>query len=132
MSGTFDFALASRVAEETAPDEAAAATFRGWEFTAKPNIPYRPKFKVTLYGMRWYLNTDGTYDVTTNPTMNAARFRAFYLANRTWDAFNYAHESLGNLVCRFSSPPLFPPGEQNGFGVIKTMEAVIVVNNPGY
>ncbi|WP_144061999.1 hypothetical protein [Sphingomonas sp. MM-1] len=69
MSGTFDFAPESHVAEEIAPEEKGATSMNGWEFTSRPNIPYRAKFRLELGGMRWRLNPEGTaLDVNTDPT----------------------------------------------------------------
>lgn len=133
MSGTFDFAPNSRVWEEIAPPEVSATSFRGWEFTSKPAVPYRPTYKITLYGMRWYLNSGGTaFDTTTNPTMNAGRLRAFYIANRTWDNFTFVHETLGSMAMKFAAPVQIPPAMGESGGVIDKFEVLLVPNNPAY
>lgn len=133
MSGAFDFAPSRQVVTEIAPDEISAVSFRGWEFTAKPSEPYRPKFKVILHGMRWYLNTGGTaFDTTTNPTFNAARLRAFYIANRQWDTFSWVHETLGTLTVRFAGPVNIPEALPNSGGLLAPFEVMLIQQNPGY
>ena len=133
MSGTFDFAPNRHTPEELAPTETSAVSFRGWEFTSKPNTPYRPIYKLTLYGMRWYLNAAGTaFDLTTNPTFNAARLRKFYLDNRTWDSYAYTHQTLGAMTCRFATPVNIPLALPNSGGLIDKFEVMIIQSNPGY
>lgn len=133
MSGTFDFCPKSHVWEEIAPDELSVVSFRGWEATSKPAVPFRPKYKLTLHGLRWYLNAGGTaFDTTTNPTHNAARLRAFYIANRQWDSFNYTHETLGAMVVRFAAPALPPPALANSGGLLGPFEVTVIQKNPGF
>jgi hypothetical protein len=63
----FDFCDTSRVIEEIPPEDQTASSMNGWDFTAKPKIPYRRTFKVALHGMRWYLATGGaSLDITTD------------------------------------------------------------------
>lgn len=131
--GTFDFAPGTTVWEEMQPPETAVVSFRGWDFTAKPSTPYRPNYKLSLRGMRWYLNAAGTaLDLTTNPHTNAGRLRAFYIANRTWASFYYTHEVLGTALYKFVSPVQIPPALVNSGGLIDTFEVMIVQVNPGY
>lgn len=58
MSGVFDFAPNSHVAEEIPPDEAEVVSMNGWEFTSRPAVPYRARFKLTLSGMRWFMTQE--------------------------------------------------------------------------
>ena len=68
MAGIFDFAPNSHVAEEIPPDEPTATSMNGWDFVAKPAVPYRRKFKLTMSGMRWYFNSSSTgLDTNTDP-----------------------------------------------------------------
>lgn len=133
MAGTFDFAPNSRVIIEMPPEEKTATSFNGWDFTAKPVVPYRAKFRVQLHGMRWYLNAGGTaLDITTDPTINAGRLRQFYKDNRLWDNFSFAHEYLGTITCRFAEPVNIPPAIGNSRGLIPMFEVVLLHHNPGY
>lgn len=133
MAGTFDFCPNSKVVVEIPPDEPGVATMNGWEFRPRPKVPYRPTFKITLHGMRWYLNSAGTaLDVTTNPTLNAGRLLNFYKSNRTWDVFTFNHEYLGSLVVRFNKPVSIPPAEGESKGLIKAFEVELIQNNPAW
>jgi hypothetical protein len=131
VAGTFDFAPNSHVAEEIPPEEAAATSMNGWEFTAKPSTPYRRKFKLTISGMRWRMGGAGL-DVTTDPTMNAGRLLQFYQARRKWDTFTYNHEYLGTITCRFSEPLAIPKAIPNSNGLIPDFEVILIHHNPGY
>lgn len=133
MSGTFDFAPNSHVAEEIPPEEPEVISMNGWDFTAKPSIPYRAKFKLTLTGMRWYFNSDGTaYDTTTNPTLNAARLLQFYKTNRRFGTFTYPHEAYGDLTCRFALPVQLPKALPDSGGLLPPFEVVLIHHNPSY
>lgn len=133
MAGTFDFVPNSHVAEEIAPEEKQATSMNGWDFTAKPNVPYRARFRLTLSGMRWYKNAaDNALDVTTNPTENAGRLRNFYLQNRTWDTFTYNHEFLGPITVRFAEPVNIPKAMANSFGLIPDFEVMLLHHNPSF
>lgn len=133
MSGTFDFAPGRHTWLEIAPDELSSVSFRGWEATSKPNTPYRPKYKLTLKGMRWYLNAAGNgLDVTTDPTMNCGRLRSFYIRNRQWDTFAYTHEVFGTTLYKFCAPVQIPQGLEMSAGIADSFEVMIQVADPGF
>jgi hypothetical protein len=127
----FDFCPNSHVAEELPPEEGKVVTMNGWDFTARPGIPYRAKFKLTLGGLRWYLS-GGALDITTNPTLNAGKLRAFFVEHRTWKTFTYAHEYLGTITCRFSDSVTIPKAIPNSGGLISEFEVTLIHHNPGY
>lgn len=131
MSGTFDFADRSRVFVEQAPDTGSPVNFNGWEFTAKPNVPYRRKFTVTLTGMKWYV-ANGVLDVTSNPKYNIGRLLDFYRANQMWDVFAVNHEYLGSILCRFAAPVNPPKALPDSNGKTEPFELSMIHYNPGY
>lgn len=129
----FDFCLNTRVAELMSPDEPEVRDFNGWVYNPVPVLPFRPTFKVTLEGLRWYLNTAGTaLDTTTNPTYNAGRLEAFYRTHRKHKPFNFNHEYLGSLELRFNAPLNIPKGLQNGGGAIESLEIMMIQHNATY
>lgn len=133
MAGTFDFCTGSRVIEELPPEEPTIISMNGWDFAAKPKVPYRREFKVSLMGMRWYLNSGGTaLDITTDPTNNAGRLLQFYRDNRMWDNFTLAHEYLGSIQVRFNKPVQIPAGLPDSFGRIDRFEVSLIEYNPSY
>lgn len=103
----------------------------GWDFTAKPRVPYRPLFKVTLEGLYWYINGSG-FDLAKNPTINAGRLRNFYKDHQTWDKFTFNHEYLGVITCRFASPVNLPKALPNSGGLLPPVEVTLVQHSPGY
>lgn len=105
---------------------------RGWHFSAKPSTPYQRKFRVTLFGLRWFLNSSGTYDDVTDPKHNARLLELFYQQNQTWSEFSWNHPHLGELQVRFAEPVNVPRGVANGQGLVEEMEVMLVEWNPSY
>lgn len=132
MSGTFNFCPTSLVPATLPPDPVGGASMNGWTFASKPRIPYQRKFRVTLHGMRWYLNTSGTYDEVTNPKFNARLLELFYQANQTWDNFLWEHPHLGEIQVRFAEPVNVPEGRDNSNGYIEPFEVMLVEYSPAY
>lgn len=132
MSGTFNFCPNSLVPETLVPEDSTGTSMNGWFFASKPKVPYQRKFRVTLYGLRWYLNTNGTYNTTASPTTNARLLEQFYQANGRWDNFAWAHPHLGTLQVRFAEPVNVPKAEPNSNGLIEELEVVLVEHNPAY
>jgi hypothetical protein len=131
VAGTFDFCQKSRTAVELPPDNGSPVDFNGWEFTSKPNVPYRRKFTVTLTGLRWYLG-NGVLDTTTNPEYNAGRLLDFYRQNQMWDVFAFNHEYLGSILVRFSSPVAIPKAEPSSNGRINPFDVSLIHYNPAF
>lgn len=127
----FDFCPNTRVAEELPPEAMRATTMNGWDFTSRPSIPYRPSFKVTLEGLVWYLNGN-QLDVTRNPANNAGRLRNFYVEHLTWKTFDFNHEYLGLIVCRFASPVALPKALPDSGGLLPPVEVTIIQHSPGF
>ena len=133
MAGVFDFAPNSHVAEEIPPEQGNAVSMNGWEFTSKPSVPYRRKFKLTVSGMRWIMNsTQDALDVATNPTLNAGRLLQFWQDNLMWDTFTYDHEYLGTITCRFAAPVSVPKAIPNSNGLVPDFDITLVHHNPGF
>lgn len=129
---TFDFCIDRRVAETLAPEEPAIRDFNGWDYTPAPVLPYRRKFKVTLEGLRWYFNDNGTIDLATNPQQNAGRLEEFYSTHRKHKPFNFQHEWLGLLELRFEVPVNVPKAIPNSQGLIEQLEIQMIHHNPSY
>jgi hypothetical protein len=114
------------------PDPVKGISMNGWTFTAKPTIPYQRKWKVTLHGMKWFLQSNGLFDTTTQPMINARRLELFYQSNGVWDNFSWTHPHLGALTCRFDAAVAVPAGIPNSGGLIEAFEITLVEHNPGY
>lgn len=132
MSGTFDFAPNGTVPEVLPPEAQPVVTMNGWTFSSKPSVPYQKKFRLTLHGMRWYLQANGLFDITTDPFMNARRLELFYETNGLWDKFTWVHPHIGGLNVRFASPLQIPMGIANSNGLVPALEVNLIHADPGY
>lgn len=132
MAGTFDFCPNSLVPETLPPDVQPVITLNGWTFSSKPSVPYQKKFRVTLHGLRWYLQNNGLFDVTTDPTRNARRLEQFYETNGTWDSFAWTHPNFGLMNVRFSAPVAVPMALPNSNGLVPTLEINLIHHDPAY
>lgn len=129
----FDFAPNSHVAEEIPPEEQDAMSMNGWEFTAKPSIPYRRKFRLVMSGMHWRMNKVQTgLDLANDPQTNAGRLMSFWLTHRKHTPFTYNHEYLGPITVRFADPVQIPKAIPNSAGLIPDFEVMLIHHNPGY
>ncbi len=133
MAETFNFCPNSLVVENLPPEPLQGVSLNGWNFASKPAVPYQKKFKVTLYGLRWFLNNSTQlYDSTTQPTINARALELFYERNGVWNPFTWLHPHLGTITARFSTPVTVPAGMMNSGGLIEKVELQMVHHNPGY
>lgn len=131
---TFSFCPERNVPETLARDGMPmGVSMNGWQFTARPTTPFQRRFKVTLHGLRWYTNpSTGVYDLSTNPTFNAAALEAFYKEHELWKSFVFPHQHIGSIDVRFFSPVNVPAGKQNSAGLIEAFEVMLIEHNPGY
>lgn len=102
---------------------------RGWEFTAKPQLPVQRRFKLSFSVMQWQFNpTTGLADATINPETNILALINFYEAHYTWDAFIYPHPVFGNITVKFAADAPFevPKGLIGGTGAVEGFELILV------
>lgn len=133
MPEVFDFCPERNVPETLPPDPLQGVSMNGWDFTSRPEVPYKRKFKVQLFGLRWYLDGDDLYDAATNPPFNARRLELFYQQHQTWLPFNWTHQHLGEpLVVRFAAPLLVPAAPAGAGGWLGPVEVQFVEHSPGY
>ena len=136
MSYTFEF-CPERNVPETLPRQGndPVVTMGGWQFTSRPTAPYQRRFKITLHGLRWYLDDkDGTYDLVTDPKFNARLLEKFYEVHETWKPFLWQHQHLSPrpLLVRFASAVTVPAGDKNSGGFIAPVEVNFIEHNPGF
>lgn len=129
---TWDFVPKHMVVENLPPEQAKGLSMNGWFFSAKPNVPWQYKFKVTVNGLQWFLNNDGSYNDGTNGPINARRFEQFVVDHGLWKVFDFPHPHFGTIQCRFSNLPAVPKGEVNANGVIAPFEVELVHHNPSF
>lgn len=129
MAGVFDFCPNSLVPETLPPEPMSGMSLNGWNFSAKPTVPYQKSFKVTLHGLNWYLNPDGTFDRLKNRTYNARSLEEFYETHGTWANFSWFHPHLGNLQVRFKASVAIPAAIPNSGGLCNPLEITLVHHN---
>lgn len=134
MPSTFNFCPNTLVPETLPPENAGVVSMNGWTFSGKPTVPYQRKFKVTLHGLKWFLNNStGIYDNTTSPTLNAKALEEFYQAHGTWDPFNWQHPHIsGTMLVRFDTPLTVPAAKPNSGGLIDPLELTFIHHDPSY
>ena len=132
MSGVFDFCAGSLVPELLPPDPVGVLSLNGWAFAVKPSVPYQKSFRVTLHGLQWFLNPDGTFDRLTKRQYNARVLEEFYEAKGNWDNFSWFHPHLGSMQVRFKSSVQIPAAIFNSGGVCNPVEITLIQHNPGY
>lgn len=131
---TFSFCPGRYVPETLPPEVQQGMSLNGWDFNSKPVVPYRRKFKLTMFGLRWYLNeATGLYDAATNANFNAKKLEEFYQAHQTWRPFNWTHQHIGEeMLVRFAAPVIVPAAPPNSGGWLESVEVVLIHHNPGY
>jgi hypothetical protein len=134
MVDTFSFCPNSLVPVTMPREPVQVVSFNGWQFTAKPTTPYQRRFKVTLHGMKWFLNSaTGVYDSTTTPTINARALELFYQAHEGWDPFLWQHPHIATpLTVRFGAPVVVPEALPNSGGRCAPLEINLIEHNAGY
>jgi hypothetical protein len=132
MAETFNFCPNGQVPETLPRELTSAMTMNGWTFVSKPTTPYVRKFRVKLHGLRWFLNTNGLYDVASSQDVNAKLLEEFYERHETWNPFNWVHPHRGTMLVRFASPVIVPAALPASGGFIEPVEVNFVHHNPGY
>lgn len=126
----FDFCRGSRVIENILPEEPAIKDMNGWDYTPRPALPIRRRFKVTLEGLTWYFRDNHLLDTVTNSERNAGRLEEFYAVHRKHVKFLLAHEWMGLIEVRFENPVSVPKAIQNSGGLIEPFELTLIHHNP--
>lgn len=110
------------------PDSSVRVQFgKSWTFTAPPDAPDQRGFSLTLKGMKYYVNLDGSINATTGSDINnLAALETFYQTVRLFDDFHFPHPIYGTLVCRFNKPLQIPKGIPGGLGVVEDMTIELI------
>lgn len=129
---TFNFCPNSLVPKTIPRETPQVMSMNGWTFTAKPTTPHAHKFSVKLYGLKWILNSNGTFNTILEPTVNARALEEFYDRHETWQPFLWNHPHFGARLVRFAAPVNIPEGQTNGGGQIDPVEITLIEHDPGY
>lgn len=77
---------------------------RGYEFVSAPRAPDQTIYTLNFQVMKFFVNPNGTLDLTTNPEINMAVLDNFYKTHRLYEKFTYPHPLEGNVIVRFNKP----------------------------
>lgn len=110
------FTFATHTLEVKYPESSTTVQFgRGYQFASKPKGPDQVTYILHFKSMFFFLNSNGTLNKTTRPTLNMAVLEDFYNTHKMYEEFVYPHPTLGNLNVRFSKPLAYKIME-NGHG----------------
>lgn len=93
-----------------------------YTFTAPPPAPDQRIFRLTLGGMQYFVNENGTINTTTSASRNMAVLEAFYNEHKLYLPFDFIHPVSGLVVCKFNRPLEIPQGMPGGNGVLESFE----------
>lgn len=113
MTDTFNFPYHTFATKY--PEDQSTKTFGGgWSFSATPRNPIFKHVILTMNGLRFYQNANGSISNTLNPTKNALTLQQFYEVHRQNKVFIYPHPVFGNMSVRFLNPVEVPAVGSNG------------------
>lgn len=97
-----------------------------YQFDVMPSSPDQRTFLLTLHGMAYFTNTNGTLNRTTKPERNILRLEDFYNAHKTALEFDLAHPVYGTVVCKFNTPLTIPSPLPNANGNLPSFEVELI------
>jgi hypothetical protein len=126
------FPFVSFLFSDKQPVDSFSLSFGGaYTFTAAPDAPPQRTFTLYLAGFKYYVNTDGSLDLTTNATVNnLGALVAFYNLERMYKTFTFPHPVWGNINCKFAQPLEVPKGFPGGDGMVEAFNLVLI-EDPG-
>lgn len=100
----------------------------GYVFASEPVAPDHRTFTLIFpKGYKYFLNGDGTLDITTNADKNNfGAIEIFYQEHKLHLPFTYPHPIWGPLKVRFNKPLETPDGVPNGDGAVENFELEII------
>jgi len=103
------------------PDSSTRIQFgKGYTFAAPPTAPDQRVFRLYFKGFKYYVNTDGTLDITTNQyDDNLGALETFYQTHRLSQNFLYIHPAWGSVTVKFFKPLQVPKGIASGNGMVE-------------
>ena len=109
------------------PRSSDSVQFGGaYTFVNKPVAPDQRVFVLNFAAMKYYVNPDGSIDVTTDPQNNYRVLQEFYETERLYNEFIYPHPVLGNITVRFKDPLQDPDGISGGMGAVKSFQIKLI------
>ena len=95
-------------------------------FTAPPSAPDQRIFTLTLAGMQYFTNPNGSINTSISTSRNMAVLEDFYNDHKLYLTFNFNHPVYGAIKCKFNRPLEVPKGMVGGNGVLETFDVELV------
>lgn len=95
-------------------------------FTAPPSAPDQRIFTLTLAGMQYFVNANGSINTALYPSRNMAVLEQFYNDHKLYLTFDFTHPVLGAVKCKFNRPLEIPKGIPGGNGVLEEFDIELV------
>lgn len=98
-----------------------------YTFATGPDAAPARVFTLYFTGFKFFTNTDGSIDKTTNAAVNnIATLDDFYAAHLLHESFVYPHVVYGDVICKFNKPFRMPKGIKAGNGVVEDFELELI------
>jgi hypothetical protein len=105
--------------EKAYPETGGSLKFgESYEFRSAPTAPDQVVYTLSMMGMRYYRNSNGTFNRTINPTTNILFLEDFYNTQKRYKKFQYVHDTDGTVVVRFKDPLKIPTAIEGGTGLL--------------
>lgn len=99
---------------------------KNWTFAAAPNAPDDRVFMLTFEALKYFLDSEGQIDTTTEPLKNMGALEEFYQNHGTWKNFLYDHPRFGVVTVKFKRPLVTPKPLPYGTGATEAFEIVLI------
>lgn len=97
-----------------------------YQFDAPSPAPDQRIFRLTLKGMTYFLNPNGTINRTTTPGRNLAGLEDFYIEHKRAKEFQLNHPVYGAVTCKFNLPLRIPDPIPEGNGVFPDFQVELI------
>lgn len=130
---TFNFCPNSLVPEMLPREQSQIMSLGGWSFSSKPTVPFVKTYRLTLYGLYWFLDEYDRFNPAVTPEINARALELFYERHELWRPFLWTHPHIGSQAeYRFKNIVTVPKALPNSNGLVDALEVQLIEHNPGY
>jgi len=122
---TFNFPI--HTIEKVYPQTGVGVKFgNSYEFRSPSPAPDQVEYRLSMKGLKYFFNSNGTLNRTINPTRNILFLEDFYLAHKLHAKFLYVHQADGTVTVRFKNPLIIPTAYATGRGELPPFEVILI------
>lgn len=108
------------------PESSTQVNFgRGYMFASKPKGPDQVTYILRFRGMKFFQNTNGSFNKSLYPNLNMALLEDFYNQHKLYETFVYPHPALGNINVKFAKPLEYNIKE-DGHGITESFTVELI------